>query len=83
MHKMHGQTTYFSVAHVYKSQDFLSRKKISGLEWRSNPHTHISGVMLYQVSYQALESKLVGRKGIQVLVLGAYYYYIRNNFLQI
>ena len=43
-------------------------KKISGLEWGSNPHTHISGVMLYQLSYQAL-----GRKGIQVLVLGAHY----------
>ena len=51
-------------------------KKISGLEWGSNPHTHISGVMLYQLSYQALGSKLVGRKGIQVLVLGAHY--IRN-----
>ena len=44
-----------------------------------NPHTHISGVMLYQLSYQALGSKLVGRKGIQVLVLGAHY--IRKNFL--
>ena len=51
-------------------------KKISGFEWGSNPHTHISGVMLYQLSYQALGSKLVGRKGIQVLVLGAHY--IRN-----
>ena len=65
---------YITVALVYKSQDFLSReKKISGLEWGSNPHTQISGVMLYQLSYQALGSKLVGRKGIQVLVLGAHY----------
>ena len=39
-------------------------------------NTHISSVMLY---YQALASKVVGRKGIQVLVLGAHY--IRKNFL--
>ena len=51
-------------------------KKISGLAWGSNPHTHISGLMLYQLSYQASGSKLVGMKGIQVLVLGAHY--IRN-----
>ena len=53
-------------------------KQISGLEWGSNLHTHISSVMLYQLSYQAPGSKLVGRKGIhvQVLVLGAHY--IRN-----
>ena len=48
-------------------------EKISGLEWGSNPHTHISGVMLYQLSYQAPGSKMVGRKGIQVLILGAHY----------
>ena len=53
------------------------KKKISGLEWGLNPHTHISGVMLYQLSYQALGSKLVRRKGIQVLALGAHY--IRKN----
>ena len=58
---------------------FYSRKQISGLEWGSNPHTHISGVMLYQLSYmymyQALGSKVVGRiytKRIQALVLGAH-----------
>ena len=61
-----------TVALVYKSQDFF-REKTSGLEWESNPHTHISGVMLYQLSYQALGSKVVGRKGIQVLVLGAHF----------
>ena len=31
-----------------------------------NPHTHISGTMLYQVSYQAPGSKVVERKGIQL-----------------
>ena len=52
---------------------------MSGLEWGSNLHTHISDLLLYQLSYQALGSKLVGRKGIQVLALGAHY--IRKNFL--
>ena len=33
---------------------FFPKKKISGLRWESNPHLHISGVMLYQLSYQAL-----------------------------
>ena len=32
-------------------QDFF-RENISGLEWGWNPHTHISDVMLYQLSYQ-------------------------------
>ena len=40
------------VSLVYKSQDF-SEEKISGLGWESNPHLHISGVLLYQLSYQA------------------------------
>ena len=52
---------------------FFPEKKTSGLEWGSNPYTHISGVMLYQLSYQALGNKVVGRKGIQVLVLGAHF----------
>ena len=59
-----------TVALVYKSRDLFPEKKTSGLEWGSNPHTHISSVMLYQLSYQALGSKVVGRKGTQVLVLG-------------
>ena len=33
---------------------FFSEEKISGLRWELNPHLHISGVMLYQLSYQAL-----------------------------
>ena len=33
---------------------FFSEEKISGLRRESNPHLHISGVMLYQLSYQAL-----------------------------
>ena len=32
---------------------FFSEEKISGLGWESNPHLHISGVLLYQLSYQA------------------------------
>ena len=31
---------------------FFLKKKISGLGWESNPHLHISGVLLYQLSYQ-------------------------------
>ena len=52
------------------------RKKILGLEQGSNPHAHIFCVMLYQLSsrFQAPGSKMVGRMGIQdlVLVLGAH-----------
>ena len=48
-----------SVGHV--GCRFFSWKKVSGLEWGSNPHFHISGVMLYQLSYQAPGSKVVGR----------------------
>ena len=44
----------------------------------SNPHIHISGAMLYQLSYQAPGSKVVGRKSMQVLVLGANYTKLRN-----
>ena len=44
--------------HLYKqehlSPEIFSSEKISGLRWESNPHLHISGVMLYQLSYQAL-----------------------------
>ena len=58
---------------------FFLGKKISGLEWESNPHSHISGVMLYQLSYQAPWEQGGGKEGIQVLVLGAHY--IRRNFL--
>ena len=58
-----------TVALVYKSRDFSSWKKISGLEWESNPHSHISGVMLYQLSYQAPWEQGGGKEGIQVLVL--------------
>ena len=71
-----------TLALVYKSRDcfFLGKKNLSlGIQWGSNPHTHISSVMLYQLSYQALGSKVVGRKGIQVLVLGAHS--IRLTFL--
>ena len=65
--------------YTYKSRDFFPWKKISGLEWESNPHSHISGVMLYQLSYQAPWKQGGGKEGIQVLVLGAHY--IRRNFL--
>ena len=44
-------------------------KKISGLEWGSNPHTHISGMMLYQLSYQAFGSRVVGGK-LKVSLIG-------------
>ena len=56
------------------SPKILFREITLGLEWGSNPHPHISSVMLYQLSYQALAivSKAVGRKGIQMLVLGAH-----------
>ena len=57
---------------------FFSLEKISGLEWESNPHSHISGVMLYQLSYQAPWEQGGGKEGIQVLVLGAHY--IRRSF---
>ena len=44
---------FIAVALVYKSQDFLfdrKRKSPHGLSaWGSNPDTHISGVMLYQL----------------------------------
>ncbi len=33
--------------HLYTSLKTFPVEKISGLEWGSNPHTHISGVMLY------------------------------------
>ena len=52
---------------------FYSLEKISRLEWESNPHSHISGVMLYQLSYQAPWEQGGGKEGIQVLVLGAHY----------
>ena len=52
----------YKLAFVYKSRDLLfSGKKVSGLEWGLSPHTHISDVMLYQLSYQALGSNMVGR----------------------
>ena len=70
-----------AVALVEKSHDFFSGKKISGLEWGLNPHLHISGVMLYQLSYQALGSKVVGRKSIQVLVLGAHYFRTNHAYI--
>ena len=38
------------------------------LEWELNPQPHISGVMLYQLSYQAPWEKCGGEEGIQVLV---------------
>ena len=70
-----AQNCVLAVALAYKYQDFFQGKQTLGLEWGSNPYTHISGVMLYQLSYQlsyqALGSKVVGRKGVQVLVLGA------------
>ena len=66
-----------TVALVSKSQDlFLRRKKKQktlGLEWKLNPQPHISGVMLYQLSYQAFWEQGCGEEGIQVLVLGAHY----------
>ena len=44
---------FIAVALVYKSQDFLfdgKRRSPHGLSaWGSNPDTHISGVMLYQL----------------------------------
>ena len=58
---------------------FFSRKKTLGLEWGSNPQPHISGVMLYQLSYQAPWEECSEEEGIQVLVLGAHY--IKINIL--
>ena len=71
---------FFSIALVYKCQYFLSRKgKSQDLSEDQIHNTHISGAIFYQLSYQVPGSKLVGRNGIQVLILGAYY--IRKNFL--
>ena len=63
------------VALVSKFQDLFPRKKTLGLEWGSNPQPHISGVMLYQLSYQAPWEQGGGEEGIhcQVLVRGAHY----------
>ena len=51
-----------AVALVCKSQHLLPRKKTLGHEWGLNPQPHISGVMLYQLSYQAPWEQVVGRK---------------------
>ena len=52
----------------------FSEEKTPGLEWRSNPQPHISGVMLYQLlSYRAPWEQGGREEGIQVLVLGAHY----------
>ena len=52
---------------------FLSKEKSLGLEWESDPQSHTSGVMLYQLSYQAPWEQGGGEEGIQVLALGAHY----------
>ena len=39
----------------------FSEEKTLGLEWGSNPQPHISGMMLYQLSYQAPWEQVVGR----------------------
>ena len=41
---------------------------IKQLDWIEPTHS-----MLYQLSYQTPGSKMVGRKGIQVLILGVHY----------
>ena len=48
---------YCSIYMYTSPKIFFLGKEISGLEWELNLHTHISGVMLYQLSYQALGSK--------------------------
>ena len=57
-------TSAWTVALVYKSQDLFLRKK------KSHPHSHISSVMLYRLSYQGSWEHVGGKERyIQVLVL--------------
>ena len=53
----------------------FSKEKISKPELESNPQplSHISGVMLYHLSYQALWEQGGSKEGMQVLILGAHY----------
>ena len=45
--------------HLYTSPQIFSEDKISGLRWESNPHLHISSVMLYQLSYHIFSSEKI------------------------
>ena len=68
-----------TVALIYKYQDFFPGKVNLGTRVGIEPtHSHLR-CDSYQLHYRALGSELVGRKGIQVVVLGAHY--IRNSIL--
>ena len=58
---------------------FFHEKRSQDLSWDwTRMYTCISGVMLYQLSYLALGSKVVGRKDIKMLVFGAHVFHQIN-----